>query len=384
MPFDCQHRARYGPEVCHTSCPAHGALGALDFARVERAADLPPADARVVDVALLDMHHGWPNLGHDSIVHALQAAVCDMHEGLRQAGVSVRVISYDVRRGHMIPEPPGGRHVIYIGTGGPGHLDPAKNDGVAEGSQGIAEDPAWEARLFRVFDRVLRDEHASLFGVCHTFGVMCRWLGVADVVLRGREKGGKSAGITDNVLTDEAVDHPWYGQFAAQLPDGRHFRILDNRLYDLIPRGRLPAGMTAIAHETLRPNGPAGDAITMIEAARDPDGVMPRVVGVNHHPEIVNRQRQITVLRHKLERGSVSREWYEERMRTLTEPIEDEFGDRLLHLTASYTLMAPLRFSLYRAVQERADSLRIPLGFDAADLPLTYTLAADTLSDSAT
>ena len=86
---------------------------------------------------------------------------------------------------------------------------------------------------------------------------------------------------------------------------------------------------------------------------------MPRVLGVNHHPEIVNRQRQIIVLKRKLERGDVTPEWFDERMRTLTEPIEDEFGDRLLHLTSSYTLMAPLRFSLYRAVQERADALGV-------------------------
>jgi hypothetical protein len=107
---------------------------------------------------------------------------------------------------------------------------------------------------------------------------------------------------------------------------------------------------------------------------------MPRVVGVNHHPEIVNRERQILVLKRKLERGNVTREWYEERMRTLTEPIEDEHGDRQLHLTASYTLMAPLRFSLYRAVQERADTLGLALQLDAADLPLTYSLADDSLS----
>jgi hypothetical protein len=380
MPFDCQHRARHGPDGCLTDCPANTPVGGLDFARVERPGDLPPADARVVDVALLDMHHGWPNLGHDSLVHALQSAVCDMQAGLESAGLSVRVVSYDVRRGHMIPEPPGGRHVIYIGTGGPGHLDPACNDGNADGSQGIVENPAWEPRLFRVFDRILADDHASLFGVCHTFGVMCRWLGVADAVLRGASKGGKSAGITENVLTDAALHHPWYRRFSEQLPDRRHFRVLDNRLYDLVPRGPLPPGVTAVAHEALGHDGPAGEAVTMIEAARDRDGVMPRVAGVNHHPEIVNRQRLITVLRRKLERGNVTREWYEERMRTLSEPIEDEHGDRLLHLTASYTLMAPLRFSLYRAVQERADSLGRRLAFDAEDLPLTYSLAADTLS----
>jgi hypothetical protein len=357
--------------------------GGIVFVRVERPDQLPPIDPHVVDVALLDMHHGWPNLGHDAIVHALQAAASEMREGLAAAGLSVRILSYDVRRGHVIPEPPGRRHAIYIGTGGPGHIDPAQNDGVSPGSQGIAEDARWEPELFRVFDRILEDEHASLFGVCHTFGVMCRWLGVADVVLRGADKGGKSAGIAENVLTDEALAHPWFARFAQVLPDGRHFRILDNRLYDLVPRAPLPDGMTAVAHEATGHGGPAGNAMTLIEAARDRDGVMPRVMGVNHHPEIVNRQRLIAVLTQKLARGNVTQEWFDERMRTLTEPIADESGDRLLHLTASYTMMAPLRFNLCRAVQERADALGATFGFDAANPRLDCDLSADAWTSDA-
>ena len=105
------------------------------------------------------------------------------------------------------------------------------------------------------------------------------------------EKGGKSAGIAENVLTDDAVRHPWFSRFASALPDGRHFRILDNRLYDLVPRYPLPPGLVPVAFEALGHGGPPGDALTMLEAARDCDGEMPRVLGVNHHPEVVNRQR---------------------------------------------------------------------------------------------
>ena len=70
------------------------------------------------------------------------------------------------------------------------------------------------------------------------------------------------------------------------------------------------------------------------------------------------------VLRRKLERGNVTQEWFDERMRTLSEPIEDEFGDRLLHLTSSYTLLAPLRAMLYREVERRAAALGVPLAHD--------------------
>ncbi len=142
MPFDCQFRSTHGQDACVDRCPTTGADPTFVFARIEQAADLPPIDPHTIDVAVLDMHHGWPNLGHDAIGYGIQNIVCDITPALRAAGLRVRVLSYDVRRGHQIPEPPGDRHRIYIGTGGPGHLDPRLNDGVSPGSQGIKEDPA--------------------------------------------------------------------------------------------------------------------------------------------------------------------------------------------------------------------------------------------------
>ena len=133
--------------------------------------------------------------------------------------------------------------------------------------------------------------------------------------------------------------------------------------------------MTAVAYEALGLDGPPGNALTMIEVARDRDGVMPRILGVNHHPEIVNRQRQITVLKRKLERGNVTRRWYEERMRTLTEPIEDESGDRLLHLTASYTLHGAAAVQpVSRGAGDGPTRSACRRGSTDADLPLTYSL----------
>ncbi len=319
------------------------------------------------------MHHGWPNLGHDAIVAAMQNAVCDIAAELEQAGLRVRVLSYDVRRGHAVPEAPGARHALYVGTGGPGHLDPRRNDGVSDGAQGIREDPAWEPALFRLFDRIRADEGAALLAVCHTFGVMCRWLGVADAVRRGPEKGGKSSGIVDNVLSDDAWSHPWFARFADALPGRRRFRVLDNRLYDLIPGPSLASsGVAAMAYEAA-PDGEAGEGITMIEVARMGDGVMPRILGVNHHPEVVNRPRLLVLLEEKYARGDVTREWYDERRATLTEPIADEWGDRLLHLTSSYTLMGPLRYHLYRLARQRGEALGLAPAVDEAMLPLAYS-----------
>ena len=153
----------------------------------------------------------------------------------RRAG-GAACLSYDVRRGQLIPEPPGGRHVIYVGTGGPGHLDPAKNDGVSFGSQGISEDPSWEAPLFALFDRIRADRDAALLGVCHTFGVMCRWLGHRRRRASRRREGRQERG--------HRREHPDRGSrrrirgsagFGASCPiTSGWLRVLDSRLYDLV------------------------------------------------------------------------------------------------------------------------------------------------------
>lgn len=372
MPFDCSYRARHGANACLTACPTTAEVGGFQFARVEQGSDAPPADSHVIDVAMLDMHHGWPNLGHEALVHVLQNAVCDLREPLLRARLNVRVISYDVRRGQALPEAPGGRHTIYIGTGGPGHLDPAVNDG-REGSQGIVENPAWEPRLFALFDAIRADPGASLFAVCHTFGVMCRWLGVADAVLRGPEKGGKSVGVRHNVLSPEGQGHPWFTPFARTLGAAARFPVLDNRLYDLVARGAAPAGVKLLALDC-SDDGTPGDAVTMVEVSDDPAAVIPRILGVNHHPEIVNRQRQLVLLEKKRARGDVNQQWVAERMAALTEPVDADTNDHALHLTSSYTLMGPLRFALYRAIRLRAEAVGIDPGFHERDLPLVYGL----------
>jgi hypothetical protein len=362
MPIACRNKLRFGKESCVTDCPVARPGSPFLSVRVEGADGVPPADERTIDVAILDMNYGWPNLGHDSLVHAVMDAACDILPGLEENGLRIRVVSYEIRRSGMIPEGPRGRYALYLGTGGPGHLDPRGNDGVSAGSQGIQEDPSWEARLFRLFDAIRDDEEAALLSVCHTFGVMCRWAGVARAVLRSPAKGGKSAGIQENLLTEEALRHPWFRQLAEELPDGRRLRVVDHRLFDLIPvPGGARDGVIPIGREARGVGGPAGDALTMMEFARDRGGVMPRVFGVNHHPEIVDRARQLMLLRQKLERGEVTPGWFEERARIMSETDPDDARDRLLHLTSDYTLLGPLRFYLYRQVRERSEALGLPL-----------------------
>jgi hypothetical protein len=358
MPIACRFRSEQGQ--CESECPATVPCGVFRYHRIEKLDEIPPCDERAVDVALLDMNHGWPNLGHDSLVHAVLEASCDLVPLFEATGLHVRALSYEVRRGHLIPEAPGGRFALYVGTGGPGHIDPYHNDGVEAGSQGVHEDPAWEKPLFGLLDRILADPGAALLSVCHSFGVMCRWSGAARPLLRGPEKGGKSTGILENVLTAEALTHPWFRRFSEDLSDGRRMRVVENRLYDLVPmNGSFPGSILPIGYETLGVGGPRGNAVTMLEFARDRGGLMPRVFGVNHHPEIVDRARQTLILGRKRERGEVSEQWYAERLEILTRTYPDENSDQRLHLTSDYTLLGPLRFHLHRAVRLRAEALGI-------------------------
>jgi len=85
----------------------------------------------------------------------------------------------------------------------------------------------------------------------------------------------------------------------------------------------------------------------------------------------VDRSRQMLVLHQKLERGEVTREWFEDRARVLTETYPDDAADLRLHLTSDYTLMGPLRYQIYRQVRLRAAALGIDLPLHEDELLLT-------------
>jgi len=318
----------------------HAPHESFEYVRIEDS--VPPAARDRIDVALLDMNHFWPNVGHDSLVHAVLEIAEELRDDLKRIGTKVRVLSYDVRRRTAIPDSPNGRFQLYIGTGGPGHLDPRLNNGRAEWSQGVTEDSAWEAPLFRLFDDILTHRTAAMFAVCHSFGLVCRWSGIARPELREE----KSSGMPLNRLSREALHHPWFEQFAHALPDGQHFRVVDNRLFDLVLES---AGKSLpIAFEA-----EANAGLTMVELARDPEGSMPRFLGVNHHPEIIDREHIMQVLDEKRAHGEVTDTWYSERATTMRDLFRGE-NERQSRLTSHYTLLAPLRFHIERLIRERA------------------------------
>jgi len=356
VPNRCDYKRARGVSYCGLDCNALES-GIFEHVRLSPGRTLPKRDPSILDVAILDMNHGWPNVGHEGVASAFQDAACELSIPLEAAGVTVRAISFDVRRGLQLPDPKDDRFAIYVGTGGPGHIDPRLNDGSDTRAQGVVEDPSWEAPLFRLFDAITERDDAALLAVCHTFGLMCRWLDVADPVARGPEKGGKSEGVLDNLLTASAREHPLFAAFARKIGPGGRLRILDSRLYDLIPKNGAARRVQILATDTLGVDGPPGDAMTMMEVARDASGRMPRVFGVNHHPEIIDRSNLMGMLKLKLERGDVSKEWYDLRMSTLSETFADERSDSHLHVTSDYTFLGPLRFHLTRAARLHAEAL---------------------------
>jgi hypothetical protein len=99
----------------------------------------------------------------------------------------------------------------------------------------------------------------------------------------------------------------------------------------------------------------------MAEFARDRGGVMPRVFGANHHPEIVDRARQRMILEQKLNRGEVTLAWFEDRALVLSESYPDENSDQRLHVTSDFTLLGPIRYFLNRQIRRRAERRGIEL-----------------------
>lgn len=319
----------------------------LSYARVERAGDEPSAEPGTLDVAVLDMHHGLPNLGHESIVETLFSLATPLRRTVGRNAPRMRVVSFDVRRGAAIPGD-AARYRVVVGTGGPGELDPRRNDGTSPSSQGVREDPSWEAPLFRFFDAVLAQRGTALLGICHSFGLLARWSGAAEAVFRTPERGGKSAGLVTNVLTNEGAGHPWFRGLADAM-GGREFKVLDSRLFDLVPANGAGGGPVRLARD-LRADGTPSDAVTMLEFARAGDA--PRVWGVNFHPEIGDTRQQRERLARLDARGDVTPEWRAERhaaLRAWNASPEAEHG---LKLSSAFAFEDPLGRALFGALQE--------------------------------
>ena len=100
----------------------------------------------------------------------------------------------------------------------------------------------------------------------------------------------------------------------------------------------------------------SSDAFTVVEFARDSSGAMPRILGVNHHPEIIDRDRIMVVLEEKRAHSEVTESWYQERVITMRDLFRGE-AERQSRLTSEFTFAGPLRFHLHRVIEARCGAV---------------------------
>jgi hypothetical protein len=91
----------------------------------------------------------------------------------------------------------------------------------------------------------------------------------------------------------------------------------------------------------------------MFEFARHADGVLPRVWGVNHHPEIGDLALQRDRLNRLEARGEVTAAWVAERQAALEAWSAASRDERRLQLTNAFTFERPLHDYVVRALSEK-------------------------------
>ena len=255
----------------------------------------------------------------------------------------------------MVPDPPGRRFALYLGTGGPGHIDPHRNDGVAPGgSQGIHEDPAWEPSPSGSSTRS-RPTSGPPSSRSATLRGPLPLVGRARPVLRGPRRG-KSTGDPPERADRRGPAPPLVPRTSRASGRSRRPRCEWSRTGCSIsvpggsafPRVSSPSAARRSGWGDL-----AGEAVTMLEFARDRGGVMPRMFAVNHHPEIVDRFRQMMLLDQKRERGRGERASGTTSASTPSRPAARRGPRPAAAPDLRLHLLGPLRFHLYRQIRER-------------------------------
>ena len=238
MPLVCGYKQRHGREFCVTDCPASAPCGIFEYVRVERPGDVPAPDPRAIDVAVARheprLAEPRPRLarprGARLVLRGDRAAARRQGCG---CGCSPTTCA---ARACCRKRPAAATGSTSAPAARAASTRPRTTASVPR-HRAFARTPTWEAPAFALFDAIRADPEAALVAVCHTFGVLCRWSGAARPVLRGPEKG-KCTGVLENVLSWQAREHPWFRHFHALLGEAGRLRVVENRLFDLLPARR--------------------------------------------------------------------------------------------------------------------------------------------------
>ncbi len=210
-----------------------------------------------INVAILDLYNGEPNLG----MHAIERFL--LNGRAHFSGRSFTWTVFDVRR---LAEVPDLSFDLYISSGGPG----SPFEGVGS---------AWEHAYFNWVDAVWRHNNAHradgdakhVLFICHSFQLMCRHFGVAEVTERQSPSFGvfpvhpTHAGLHDPLF--QGLGDPFYAA------DFRRWQVIhrhERRIEEL--------GAQILAREKIRPYVAFEQAIMAMR-------ISPEMVGVQFHPE---------------------------------------------------------------------------------------------------
>jgi len=208
-----------------------------------------------IKIAVIDLNNGVPNQG----LRCLRDLLTQIHENQPEVGMVFDF--FDTRHGGELPDI---KYDIFISSGGPG----SPYDGHGQ---------SWEKKYFNLLDQIYahnqngNPQKKYVFFICHSFQMMVRFFGLADVVERHSESFGifpvhkTEDGKADPLL--QGLADPFYGS------DFRNWQAIQPNRSQL---RRLGAKILCI--EKIRPHVPYERAIMAIR-------VSPEMVGTQFHPE---------------------------------------------------------------------------------------------------
>ncbi len=186
----------------------------------------------------MDLYNGEPNQGMRCIREIID-------HWSSQHGIKVTREEFDVRKRDQVPDL---SYDIYISTGGPG--SPLESEG-----------SKWEADYFHWLEEVEawnRNENNTrkkfIFLICHSFQIVCRYYGIAEV---SRRKSTSFGVFPVHVLLEGQSDPVFKG-----LPDP--FYVVDSRDYQAIRPDfdkLKQMGSVVLCIEKYRPHVPLDQAI---------------------------------------------------------------------------------------------------------------------------
>ena len=254
MPFDCDHRRTLGPDVCPAACHAVDAAARSPTSGPTSRRDLPTPEPGVAR-RLRPRHE--PRLAeHRPRRHRHGGADGGLRPGRTRsprAGLRIRVVSCDVRRGLVVPPLPDARGGLYLGTGGPGHIDPAlqRRRRRQPGHRRVAGLGVAALRALRRRARPPRrgaDRH--LPHLRRDEPLARRRRSGAARPREGRQERRHRRHRADAGSRPRIPGSArWRSGVADEPGHAGRIRVLDSRLYDLLPRPAMAATVTPLGFE---------------------------------------------------------------------------------------------------------------------------------------